>query len=123
MFFKKQKAVIEGTNCSGMLQASNPKLGDGSYEKQEGSPEANVGVTVTEIQYEQSDWTSSDPSLPKRDFCLQAGEMNESVGRMLWKDPERMGNPYTQNTNYWHTSPDSKSHYLLETTRKQRKHS
>lgn len=22
---------------------------------------------------------------------------------MLWKHPERMGNPHTQNTKYWHT--------------------
>ena len=45
VFFKNQKAIVEGRNNSGMLQASNPKLGGHSYEGQKGSPEANLGVS------------------------------------------------------------------------------
>jgi len=45
MFLKKQKSIVEGRSHWGMLQASNTKLGGGSYEKQEGSPEADGEVT------------------------------------------------------------------------------
>ena len=45
MFLKKQKSVVEGRSHWGMFPASNTKLGGGSYEKQEGSPEADGEVT------------------------------------------------------------------------------
>lgn len=86
MFFKRQKSVVEGRSHGGMLQASDTRLGGSSYERQEGSPEADVGVTGYRNTVGAVRALTTLPAC-RQEQCMRA-----------WKnalESSRMGNLYT----------------------------